>query len=108
MRPSERIWDPLAVVDAAELFREYLDRNCADEELVQWVMRQMEDDNVGLTDSVRAILEEAVGYLSRGELIEQIMLNEQDRRRYPGYRRWCIRALEARREREVREGAVYR
>lgn len=107
MTQPTRIWDPIAGADTPELFREYLERCCGKEELARWVMRHMELSSVGMTECVHAIMEEAVSYLSQGELVEQVMLNEHERRRCPGYRRWCARAIEAEREREAREGVAY-
>jgi hypothetical protein len=106
MTRHERTYDPIATVDSPDFFREYLRSSCSEEELAQWVMRHVEQSGLGMTDSVRAIVSEAVGYLPRGEMIEQVVLNERERQKSPGYRRWCIAELEAREERIVREGAV--
>ena len=105
MTRYSRTWDPLAAVDSRDLFRDYLEAACSDEELVQWVMRHLHADGV-LTEAVSLIITEAVGYLCRRELIEQVVRREQERLKYPGYRRWCIRALEADRERRLLEGSV--
>jgi hypothetical protein len=107
MMRRERAWDPIVAVDTPELFREYLQSECSDEELVQWVMRKQQRSNFALTESATAIISEALGYLTRAELIELVALNEDDRCACPAYRRWCISAMEAREERRVREGVGY-
>ena len=107
MRYGTRTWDPIATVDSPAQFRLYLQRECTDRELVSWVMKQLEGRDALLTETVRGVLGEAVGYLGRAELIEQIVLNEPERRSCPGYRRWCLEVLEARKEQRMKEGAVY-
>ena len=97
----------MATVDTAELFREYLESQCSEDELVQWVMRHLDHANFGMTDVTRAMFAEAISYQCTRELVEQVVLNEQDRRAHAGYRRWCRAALEADEEQRVREGAVY-
>ena len=106
MRTYDKTWNPLASVDSVHLFRDFLEANCAEPELVQWVMRHLDRSPFGLTDSTRAIVAEAISYLSQRELIDQVVLNEHDRLSIPGYKRWCIQELEVQREREVRNGSA--
>ena len=98
--------DPIAAIDTTELFEEYLETCCGEAEMAQWVMRHLDEANVGLTESVQAMLAEALSYLGKRELIEQVVLNEHDRRAYPDYRRWCLEALEGERARAIREGVA--
>ena len=107
MRTYNEMWDPIAAVDTAALFRDYLEANCSEPELLQWVMRHAERSNFSLTESARAMMSEAFSYLSQRELIDQVVLNEHDRLSVPGYKRWCMQELEAQRERAIREGAAY-
>jgi len=97
--------DTLAVVDTEDLFKGYLERCCTEADLVGWVMRRFDASDVAMSDTVRAIVEEAIGCLTRGELTEQVMLNVEGRRDDDGYRQWCLAAVEYEQEREVRDGA---
>ena len=97
-----------AQTDTRELFREYLERGCTEAELTEWVMRQIDGSDFAVRRPTRGIIEEAVGYLARGELVEQVLLNEDDPGGNDGYRQWRQDAVEEVEERRVREGVGYR
>ncbi len=96
--------DPMTTVDSVEFFEEYLAGRCTRQQLVDGVVRQLDRSDMKLTDVLRSMLVEAAGYLTKGELIEQVALAETDRRGWEDYERWCFDELDARRMRDAEEG----
>lgn len=99
--------DAIAAADSTELFEEYLGTFFTEGQLVGLVMQHLEGSGVTLSDAVREVLADALGCLTQRELVEQVVLNEADRRAWAGYHKRCCEEAEARRAREAQGGRLW-
>lgn len=80
--------DPVIRLDSDETFALFLAERHDRSELLTVVVGQVSRE-VHLTEPVRAVLWEALDYLTESELVSQLVANVVDRPSWPGYRQWC-------------------
>ncbi len=107
MSATRRNPNPIAEADTDDLFEHYLRRTASDARLADWVIEHIEDSGVKLTDAARSVFVEALGCLTKEELIAQVMRNQTDRRAARDYHTWCLEEAEALAARKARRHGLW-
>ena len=89
-----RIDDPIIWFDTRQVFREFLAESRTSEELLDLVLARFFAVPVVMTPQVRAVVTDALSYLNRTELIDQVEANVKDRLSWPDYVQWCRARLD--------------